>query len=373
MRVVHLSTIHRAQDIRIFYKECVTLAKAGYEVHLLVSHPPAHQLEGVFFHAIERVTNYPRLERIWRRLSSAYHLAASLQAEIYHFHDPELIPVGILLQRLGAKVIYDVHEDTPWEAISLSKNNPVMGWSKFGIWSVLEAIAQATLDGFVCVTPKIAQKFPPTKTVLVRNFPLTAELQAAVAINTAEDIKANNIIYAGGITAIRAIREMVSAIALLPETLASKLLLLGEFSPITLKTEVEQFPGWQNVKSLGWQSRDHLVQYLAQARVGLVIFHPERDHLEALPNKLFEYMAAGLPIVASDFPLWREIIEGVGCGLLVNPLDPQEIAKAIQYLLENPEVSAAMGRRGQEAVRTQYNWEIESQKLLDFYHKIYQQ
>ena len=81
-------------------------------------------------------------------------------------------------------------------------------------------------------------------------------------------------------------------------------------------------------------------------------------------------MAAGLPVVASNFPLWRQIIEEIGCGLLVNPLDPQEIAKAIQYLLEHPETAAAMGRRGQEVVRTQYNWEVESHKLLGLYKKI---
>ncbi len=371
MRVVHLSTIHRALDVRIFYKECVTLAKAGYEVHLIVSHPPEQELAGVFLHAIDRVTNYPRLTRIWRRLSSAYHLAASLQAKIYHFHDPELIPVGIFLQHLGAKVIYDVHEDTPWEAISLSKNNLWLGWSKFGLWTAIEAMAQATLDGFVCVTPTIAQKFPSAKTTIVRNFPLTEELQDTV-IHLSDDLRQNKVIYAGGITAIRGIREMVSAMALIPKKFSAKLLLLGEFSTLSLKTEVEQLPGWESVEFLGWQSRSELVQYLAQARVGLVIFHPERDHLAALPNKLFEYMAAGLPIVVSDFPLWREIIKDIGCGLLVNPLNPQEIAQAIQYLLENPELAAAMGQRVQAAVRTQYNWEIESQKLLNFYQKIHQ-
>ena len=370
MRVVHLSTIHRALDVRIFYKECITLAKAGYEVHFLVPHPPATQLEGVFFHAIDKVTNCPRLERIWRRLNSAYELAVSLEADIYHFHDPELIPVGIILRYLGAKVIYDVHEDTPWEAISLNKNNPFVGWFKFGIWTVVEVIAKATLDAFICVTPQIAQKFPPTKTTVIRNFPLTAELQAA-NLNTDDDGKPNKVVYAGGIAGIRGIREMVRAMKLLPKNLDAKLVLLGEFSPPSLKIEVEQFPEWQQVEFLGWQSRSDVMQYLAEARVGLVIFHPERDHLEALPNKLFEYMAAGLPIVASNFPLWREIIEEIGCGLLVNPLDPKEIAKAIQYLLENPETSAAMGKRGQEVVGTQYNWEIESQRLLNLYQKIH--
>ncbi len=373
MRIVHLSTIHRPLDIRIFYKECVTLVKAGHEVHLLVSHPPTDELAGVYFHAIDRVTNYPRLERIWRRLRSAYDLAVSLQADIYHFHDPELILVGILLKRLGAKVIYDVHEDTPWEAISLSKENPLIGWVKFGIWTVLEGIAQVSLDAFVCVTPQIAEKFPSGKTNIVRNFPLTAELEECASVSLDYAARANNVVYAGGIAVIRAIREMVLAIALVPENLAAKLVVLGEFSSPALQAEIEDYSGWQRVEFLGWRSRHDVVQHLAQAKVGLIILHPERSFLDSLPIKLFEYMAAGLPIIASDFPLWRHLIEDIGCGILVNPLDPQEIAQAIEYLLENPDLAAVMGKKGQAAVRTQYNWEIEAEKLLNLYHKIYQQ
>ncbi|MBD2297076.1 glycosyltransferase family 4 protein [Nostoc sp. FACHB-190] len=369
MRIVHLSTIHQALDVRIFYKECQTLAKAGYEVHLLVPNPPAEQLEGVCFHAIDKVTNHPRLIRIWRRLSSAYKIAKSLQADVYHFHDPELIPVGIFLQRLGAKVIYDVHEDSPWEAISLSKNNLVLGWLRFSIWTILEGIAKAHLDAFICVTPHIAQKFPSAKMTVVANFPLIAELQAEGQINIA-NTEENIVIYAGGIAEIRGIRQMVEAMEFLPKSLTAKLLLLGEFSSLDMQNEVEKIPGWQQVEFLGWQSRQSVVQYLAKSKVGLVLFHPKRDHLEALPNKLFEYMAAGLPVVASNFALWREIIEDIGCGLVVNPLDCQEIAQSIQYLLENPEIAVAMGKRGREAVINRYNWDIESKKLLKLYTKI---
>ncbi|MDJ0772105.1 MAG: glycosyltransferase family 4 protein [Mastigocoleus sp. MO_167.B18] len=372
MRIVHISTIHRALDVRIFYKECRSLAKNGYEVHLLIPNPPHTELEGVFFHAIDKVTTIPRLQRTWRRLNSAYQLAVSLNADIYHFHDPELIPVGILLKRLGAKVIYDVHENTAWEAISLHKRYPVVGWLKFGIWTFLESLAKVMLDAFICVTPAIGQKFPPTKTFVVYNFPLTEEFQD-FNHNISYCERPNNIAYVGGITKIRAIREMVCAMELLAPSLRTKLMLIGEFSSPELQTEVEQLLGWEKVKFFGWQSRSDVVQYLAKARLGLVIFHPERDHLEALPNKLFEYMAAGLPVIASDFPLWREIVQQIDCGLLVNPLDPKEIAQATQYLLEHPEEAEAMGKRGYEAVTSQYNWETESEKLLNLYKQLQEQ
>lgn len=80
-------------------------------------------------------------------------------------------------------------------------------------------------------------------------------------------------------------------------------------------------------------------------------------------------MSAGIPVIASDFPLWKEIVEGSGCGLLVNPLDPEAIAEAIKWLLENPEKAETMGKRGRKAIEECYNWDKESVKLISFYRK----
>jgi glycosyltransferase involved in cell wall biosynthesis len=366
--VVHLSTLHRALDVRIFYKECRTLAARGHQVHYLVPDPPPGPLDGVRFLPFHRPTLAFRPGRIGARLAAAFRQAAALAADVYHFHDPELIPVGLALRRRGARVIYDVHEDAPVEALTLHKDRPWHGRLKSWAFGLLESAACRCLDAFVCATPAIARKFPGRRTITVQNFPLLEEFHVAPSRPYGE--RPPHLVYAGGITAIRGAREMVRSLEVLPSGLGARLLLAGEFSPPALRQEVAQLPGWRHVIYLGQQPRAAAVQLLGQARAGLVLFHPERDHIEAMPNKLFELMAAGLPVVTSDFPLWRGIVAGAGCGLLVDPLDPAAVAEAVRWLLEHPAEAEAMGRRGAAAARSRYHWGSEGRKLLDLYDSL---
>ncbi|MCK4791003.1 MAG: glycosyltransferase, partial [Desulfobacteraceae bacterium] len=195
--------------------------------------------------------------------------------------------------------------------------------------------------------------------------PILDEFLASELVPYAERLP--ELAYVGGITARRGVREMVEAVGRLSKGLDAKLALAGDFRPLDLEAEVRVMHGWERVNFLGWQNRSEVAMLLGRVRAGLVVLHPEPNYLEAYPVKLFEYMAAGLPVIASNFPLWREIVLDAGCGLLVDPLDTEAIAEAIQELLENPANAEAMGKRGQTAVRKRYNWDRELEKLLSFY------
>ena len=133
-----------------------------------------------------------------------------------------------------------------------------------------------------------------------------------------------------------------------------------------MKAEV----GWEKTDHLGWLDRSGVEQVLQESVAGLVTLHPVINYVDALPVKMFEYMAAGVPVIASDFALWRQIIEGNQCGLCVDPLDPQAIAAAIDYLIANPTEAKQMGLNGQRSVRERFNWSIEEQKLLKLYQSL---
>jgi glycosyltransferase involved in cell wall biosynthesis len=220
----------------------------------------------------------------------------------------------------------------------------------------------------VAATPAIGKQFQPKKTVVVQNFPISGELASDECRPYTK--RPSTVTYIGGMATVRGIKELVHAMALIPERFGARLVLAGNFDPPALEDEVKRIRGWERVDFLGWQSREGVEKILGNARIGLVVLHPRPSYLESYPIKLFEYMSAGVPVVASDFPLWRQIVQEAGCGLLTDPLSPKAIAEAIQWLFEHEEEAETMGLRGREAVHTDFNWNHESKKLLELYRRI---
>ena len=365
-KVCHISTVHPWDDVRIFHKECISLVEVGYDVVLIVQHTQDETVNGVRVIALPRAKN--RFQRMVGLSFKAFRRAMEQNAEIYHFHDPELIPVGMVLKLFGKRVIYDIHEDLPRQIENKEWLHPFLRKWIADICQCFEWFAGILLDRIVAVTPTIAGRFPPKKTWLVQNYPRLGELVS----DKSEPVSVRKpvIVYIGGITETRGARTMVEAISLVPEKYKAKLFLAGNMDSESLFAGLQKLPGWNCVEYLGWQSREQVAGLLGTAKVGMVSLHPTANHIHSQPIKLFEYMSAGLPVIASDFPLWRKIVDGCHCGLLVDPMDPSAISKAICTLLDNPEEASRMGENGKKACRDIYNWNHEAEQLLNCYSTI---
>lgn len=366
-RVAHLTSVHPVDDARILTKECGSLAAAGYEVYLIAPGKERELAAGV--HLVPVAMPRGRLERATRTAWSVFRATMRTRATVCHFHDPELIPIGILLKLAGRRVIYDVHEDLPRQIRDKVWIHPILRAPMAGLASMAEFVAGQIFDAIVTVTPTIAARFPRSSTVMVRNLPILDELVPTVRTRTYRE-RALVAVYVGGIAATRGARQLVAAMDLVGRRSAARLVLAGRFQPEGLEGELSRRPGWDHVDVVGWLGRTAVAELLGTARIGLVTLLPTSSYRDSYPTKLFEYMAAGLPVIASDFPLWRGIVETAGCGLLVDPTDPAAIAAAIERLLDDPAEAEAMGLRGQRAIIQHYSWEAERAVLLDLYARL---
>jgi len=363
-KIAHLTSVHPRYDTRIFIKECTSLADAGYHVSLVVADGGGDEIKnGVHFVDVG-VKEGNRLTRMTKTVQKVYKKAIELDADLYHLHDPELIPIGLKLKKRGKKVIFDAHEDLPKQLLEKPYLNLFFLKILSKIAAYYESYSTQKLDAIITATPFIRDKFLAynPRTIDINNFPKLSEFTSLIKAD-----KTNTIVYIGEIAHVRGIKEMVMALRYTPDI---RLNLGGKFSESAVEAEVKKYPQWSHVNELGFLNRQEVSHLLSQSIAGLVTLHPTRSYIDSLPVKMFEYMASSLPIIASDFPLWRSIIAEEHCGICVDPLDPKAIAKAIQWIIDHPSEAAIMGKNGLNAVQKKYNWEHEEKKMLALYRDV---
>lgn len=370
-KVCILSSVHDALDNRVFYREARSLRRAGYDVTLVAVHDRDEVKDGIRIIALPAVPRWQR-PRLW--LTLLRH-ALEAHADIYHFHDPELLLVAPWLRLLtGKPTVYDIHEVYP-DFIRVKDYLPV--WLRYSLaWIAgwLEPLLARLQSGLIFADDQIAAAFRQIdrpKTTLF-NFPARSFVERAVAETAATELREPIVLYLGGMERNRGSRVMIEAFARVAAVFPdARLLHVGHMQPPDLADEVRADAVERGIADAvtlaGRVPFEQIGDYLKRAAVGWVTWQPVPKNEKNIPTKLFEYMAYGLPIVSSDLASTRPFVQSGENGYLVKAEDPMAHAGAILSLLRHPTDVAAMGRCGQRKVLETYNWDEMERRLLQLY------
>jgi glycosyltransferase involved in cell wall biosynthesis len=368
-KVAHLTTLHPAFDNRIFLRECRSLARAGYEVVLVAPHEGAETVDAVRIRPVPKPHN--RLDRLLHQGRRVYRCALEEQADIYHFHDPDLLPWALLLRlRTGRPVIYDVHEDY---VTSLTYKPYFPLWLGRLVGRAYGGLEQATRAAFKIVIAEryYARRFPDAVPVL--NYPDQGVLDELLGQpRQRPDGDRIRLLYTGSASAMRGALAMAELACELPE--GGSVTMIGACAPDVLRAVRERCPrpGRLHIEGdAGHVPYRRIVAAYREPWTAALALFPDSPHVrEKELTKFFEYMAAGLPIICSDFPVWRDLVERTGAGVCVPPGDAGAALAAVMDLVRDPERARAMSLAGQNAARTRFSWETQACRLVELYGEL---
>lgn len=367
IRVCHMTSAHAPEDDRIFLRECISLAQNGYEVYQ-VSRGTSYEKSGVH---IIGVGEPPagHLKRVVSFTKKVYQAALSVDANIYHLHDPELLPYSLKLKKRGKKVIFDSHE---FYRLQMRDKTYLPEWaSHLAAWCYarLEDYALYRIDGLIfpcAMGGKNPFSGKCAHIALVNNAPRLEELYEQYDLSIPKWDR--SVVHMGGLTHNRGIDHLVKAAAKADCTAY----LGGSFQPPSYQGELEALPEYRHVRYLGQLSRPQVLKTLQRCQIGMatLLNVNQYNKLDNLPTKVYEYMSLALPVILSNTAYNRKTVERRRFGICVDPENIDETASAIQYLMDHPEEARQMGENGRRAVKEEFNWNIEEEKLLALYEEI---
>ncbi len=375
IKVCHLASKHKMNDMRIFEKECKSLAKGGFDVTLIGfgDQPKTETIDGVRCIVLYcPIKN--NLELLRKRNKLSLEAALQVDADIYHLHEPELLPIGMKLKRKGKIVIFDSHEYYGWQLrdnihkIKVIKTPASLMKVLGSLYMRYEKHVCMKIDGVVQVcTMNGVDYFDHRcrKTLFIRNLPSLSDYTRKTPIDYSQGPAVAMI---GGITKERGITQLIEAAC----QAKAKLLLAGAFSPKTYETELKALPAYACVDYKGFLDKNGMVALLEEANIGAstLLNVGQYDKIDTLPTKVYDYMSMQLPVVISDTGFAQKMNDKYHFAICVDPAKPEDIANAIRWIYEHPEQAYEMGNNGRKAIEEEFNWEKESEKLIGFYNEL---
>lgn len=365
-KVCHFTTVHSIDDIRIFTKECTSLVNNGFDVTLIACGDIAFEdiKDGV-----KRISlNVPaknRFQRFFKRSKAVYEKTLEIDADIYHFHDPELLPIGLKLKRKGKKVIFDSHEFYGEQIKHKGYIPYILRNLTSAIYKKYEAFVCRRIDAVIQICTLNGEDYferRAKKTIFITNAPLLQEMETK-SVNS--NINKDFVVHIGSLNYSRGITHIIKASALANVPL----ILAGNYSSEEYKKEVELLDEYSNVHYKGYVKQEQINKLFDNCFAGLSTLLDVGQYLiaDTFSTKAFDYMAAGLPLIYSKTNYTDFYIKKYNMGLTIDSDSVDEIAGAILFFKNNKDVALQMGENARKASENEFNWLIEEKKLIEFY------
>ena len=367
VRVCHITTVHRIFDVRIFHRMCCTLSSNQYEVHLIGKNSKNSKLNGVFLHSIPDFQN--RIFRMTIGVLFAFLKSIILRPRIVHLHDPELIPVGVLLKHFGVIVIYDMHEmltqqlETKFYLKQYIGKHILIKTLKY-----IESLAVKNSDALVLAEEgyfePMSKAYPKyiNRLFVVRNYPNVDKILSFKA--ESRNYRGLLLVYIGGLMEIRGIKELILAVSGIEN---AKLVLVGPWASQKFKEDCMNLNEYKCVEYRGVLSFEETIKIVKTADIGLSTLYPDKNFLSSLPTKFYEYALCKIPILMSNFPYWEKTFNGM--AWFTDPKDPEEIRLSISRII-NCSSSCDKVQKAFKKVSSEWNWESEAKNLLSLYSRL---
>lgn len=366
-KIAHITTVHYRHDVRIMYKYCRSLVDEDFDVSLVVSDGYGDEI----LHKVNIIdlgkSKFGRLGRFFLGSLNVFIHLIRKKYELLHFHDPELIPLALFMRILGCKVVFDMHENLPLQILTKTYLPKPIRYTLYQISYLFQRFAFMFLP---VIFAEISYKryFKNIKRQkIVLNYPLKETLEN-ISLPKKENFTLG---YMGWLNKERGTIATLEVVSKIRATVKLDLLFVGPYGKdinenILYKESIEEewatFLGRLEPKK-GWQE-------MSKCHVGLAVLENSPNFVESYPTKIFEYMLLGLPIIVSNFPLYKKIIDESQCGISVDPSSLEDFENAILWLINNPDKSKIMGQNGKKIAQEKYNWESEFLKVKFFYYDL---
>lgn len=370
MKICMLTSTHGPSGGRIFQKEAKSLAKE----HTVTIIAPSDRDGESIIDGIHIITVKRPKSTVLHPITLFRLLRACLaqDADVYHCHEPDALLIGVFAKHLkGKRVVYDIHEHWPSEIpFDLGiRNGSLTQRALSAFVSNVEIALARRAENTFAVSESVAARFREKglEPTILSNYSITD-----LDISYNSDRNGRNLMFmAGNMQSFHGVNECIEAVSQIREHYPDATLTLVGNIREDLSSRIRE-SGWSCfVTSAGFLPYREMYERLNEGMAGLLVFQPTYYNVSiGLPNKLFDYMLLGLPVIASDLPEIRNVVTNANCGILVDPENVTEIVNAIAYLFDNPDEARKMGENGRRAVLEQYNWSRMEADLLRAYRNL---